>query len=85
MANSHIIARILQQMKRAFDPLNAQRSSTLQSTNVLDLSRSCQQLAEAMRFRLLPAYVAVKMDVETDETLWEDSVTRAEQFAHEVS
>lgn len=72
-------------MKRAFDPLNAQRSSTLQSTNVLDLSRSCQQLAEAMRFRLLPAYVAVKMDVETDETLWEDSVTRAEQFAHEVS
>uniref|UniRef100_A0A0B6ZXQ2 Golgin-45 n=1 Tax=Arion vulgaris TaxID=1028688 RepID=A0A0B6ZXQ2_9EUPU len=78
------VHRLLQHVKSAFDPLNSQRSSTLRSTNVLDLSRSCQQLAEAMRFRLLPAHVAINLDIEADDSLWADSVTHAEQFANDV-
>ncbi|CAL1545344.1 unnamed protein product [Lymnaea stagnalis] len=76
--------KVLQQVKSAFDPLNSQCSSSLRSTNVLELSRSCQQLAEAMRFRLLPAHVAVNIDADVTDELWSHSVTRAEQFAHEV-
>ncbi|XP_005102586.1 golgin-45 [Aplysia californica] len=76
--------KVLQQVKNAFDPLNSQRSSSLASTNVLDLSRACQQLSEAVRFRLLPAHVAVPVGTEGDEDLWENAVTRAEQYAHVV-
>ncbi|XP_059158357.1 golgin-45-like [Physella acuta] len=75
--------KVLQQVKTAFDPLNSHRSTCLRSTNVLELSRACQQLAEAMRFRLVPAHVVFNIDSELPD-VWEASVTRAEQFAHEV-
>ncbi|KAH9512370.1 Golgin-45 [Bulinus truncatus] len=76
--------KVLQQVKTAFDPLNSHYSSSLRSTNVLELSRACQQLAEAMRFRLLPAHVAVHIDDDVSDDIWTNSVTRAEQFAHEI-
>ncbi|KAI8743624.1 golgin-45 [Biomphalaria glabrata] len=76
--------KVLQQVKTAFDPLNSHCSSSLRSTNVIELSRACQQLAEAMRFRLLPAHVAVPIDMDASEDIWANSVTRAEQFAHEI-
>lgn len=78
------VARVLQQVKSAFDPLNSHCSSTVRSTNILDLTRSCQQLTEAIKFRLLPGHVAVSIEVDPNES-WADSVTRAEHFAHEVS
>ncbi|GFR88141.1 Golgin-45 [Elysia marginata] len=76
--------KILQQVKNAFDPLNTHRSSSLRSTSVLRLSQACQQLSEAVRFRLLPANVVINVSADVSFEAWQDSVTRAERFAQEV-
>ncbi|RUS69221.1 hypothetical protein EGW08_023017 [Elysia chlorotica] len=76
--------KILQQVKNAFDPLNTHRSTSLRSTSVLSLAQACQQLSEAVRFRLLPANVMIDVSADVSSEAWQDSVTRAEQFAQEV-
>lgn len=76
--------KTLQQVKNAFDPLNTHKSSSLRSTSVLSLSHACQQLSEAVRFRLLPANVAINVSADVSSEAWQDSTTRAEQFAKEV-
>ncbi|GFN74098.1 DNA-directed RNA polymerase subunit [Plakobranchus ocellatus] len=76
--------KVLQQVKNAFDPLNTHKSSSLRSTNVLDLSHACQQLSEAVRFRLLPSNVVINVSADVSSVAWQDSITRAEQLAQEV-
>lgn len=71
-------------MKAAFDPLNAQKSHSLANTNILDLTKSIKDLSEAVRFRLLPAHVGSSVVLPMEES-WENTLTRAELFAHEVS
>ena len=76
--------RGLHQIRGAFDPLNSNSSSNqLTSKNVLDLARANQQLAEAIKYRLLPSHVtaALTSKIEPD---WHDYLTKAETHAREV-
>ncbi|XP_050389973.2 golgin-45 [Patella vulgata] len=75
--------RCLQQVKDAFDPLNTHQSTVLPSTNILDLAKRAQQLAEIIRYRLLPASAKVHSVVNV-EANWQDRLTPAETLAHEV-
>ncbi|KAK6195668.1 hypothetical protein SNE40_001050 [Patella caerulea] len=75
--------RCLQQVKDAFDPLNTHQSTVLPSTNILDLAKRAHQLAEIIRYRLLPASAKVHSVVNV-EANWQDRLTPAETLAHEV-
>ncbi|KAL8594762.1 hypothetical protein ACOMHN_047480 [Nucella lapillus] len=74
--------KVLQQVKEAFDPLNSQKSHSLTSTNVLDLSKQIKQLSEAVRFRLLPAHAGSHVMLPLEES-WESTMTKAELLAYE--
>ena len=81
---AHIVYRGLHQIRGAFDPLNSQQSTNqLTSKNVLDLARTNLQLAEAIKYRLLPSNVTSSLasKIEPD---WHDYLTRAETHAREV-
>ncbi|XP_041347002.1 golgin-45-like [Gigantopelta aegis] len=73
--------RVLQQVKGAFDPLNTHRSSHLPSTNVIDLSKQAHQLAEAIRFRLLPGQLNLQTVIDIDS---DSEMTHAERFAQDL-
>lgn len=75
--------KCLQQVKEAFDPLNAHRSIGLTSTNVLDIAKNVKQLSEAVRFRLLPSNICSTVILPLEES-FESTVTKAEIFAYEL-
>ncbi|XP_046335273.2 golgin-45-like [Haliotis rufescens] len=75
--------KCLQQVKGAFDPLNAHKSTSLPSTNVIDLARMSQQLSEAIRYRLLPGKLSIQTTINIEDQL-ENSMTHAESFAHQL-
>jgi hypothetical protein len=74
--------RCLEQIRSAFDPLTAQRPTKPPSTNGLDLARMNQRLTENIRYRLLPHDTVIQMEA---GPVWEDSLTLAESYAHQVS
>lgn len=83
-ANLFETYRGLHQIRGAFDPLNSEHSSNqLTSKNVLDLARANQQLAEAIKYRLLPSHVTSSLanKIEPD---WHDYLTKAETHAREL-
>ncbi|XP_067669785.1 golgin-45-like [Haliotis asinina] len=75
--------KCLQQVKGAFDPLNAHKSTNLPSTNVIDLARMSQQLSEAIRYRLLPGKLNLQTTINIEDQL-DNSMTQAESFAHQL-
>ncbi|XP_046543162.1 golgin-45-like [Haliotis rubra] len=75
--------KCLQQVKGAFDPLNAHKSTNLLSTNVIDLARMSQQLSEAIRYRLLPGKLNIQTIINIEDQL-DNSMTHAESFANQL-
>lgn len=75
--------KCLQQVKEAFDPLNAHKSHGLISTNVFDLGKSIRQLSEAVRFRLLPAHAGSHVMMPLEDSM-ESTMTKSETFAYEL-
>lgn len=83
-ANLFETYRGLHQIRGAFDPLNSDASSNqLTSKNVIDLARANQQLADAIKYRLLPSHVTASLanKIEPD---WHDYLTKAEAHAREL-
>lgn len=83
-ANLFETYRGLHQIRGAFDPLNSEQSSNqLTSKHVIDLARANQQLAEAIKYRLLPSHVTASLanKIEPD---WHDYLTKAETHAREL-
>ncbi|XP_064614963.1 golgin-45-like [Liolophura sinensis] len=77
--------RCLQQVRDAFDPLNTHKSSNLQSSNVIDLAKTIQNLAETIRFRLLPpGPVFNSTPFNLDTRVWTDNLTKGESSAQEL-
>lgn len=77
--------RCLQQVRDAFDPLNTHKSSNLQSSNVIDLAKTIQNLAETIRFRLLPPGPVFNSNpFNVDRRVWTDNLTKGESSAQEV-
>jgi len=78
-------SRGLQQVQEAFDPFGSQSpgSRLLAGGNCLQLARTNQQLAEAIKYRLLPSHVtmSINSNMETD---WHDYLTQAESHAKQV-
>ncbi|KAJ8310038.1 hypothetical protein KUTeg_011903 [Tegillarca granosa] len=75
--------RCLNQVKSAFDPLNSQRSSALQSSNSIELAKMNKQLTEAIRYRLLPSTVPLQTCINMDVFL-DNTFTKAELYAQEL-
>lgn len=78
------VCRSLSHVKQAFDPLNAQRSSRLQTTDVLALAQMSLLLSDSIKFRLLPC-TPTTGDAFDVEKQWGDKLTQAEAFAQDVS
>lgn len=75
--------RCLQQIRAAFDPLNTQRSAPHNCNNNLDLAKTNHNLAESIRYRLLPSNISPQISINMD-TRWEDTLTHAESYAYEL-
>lgn len=76
-----IFFRCLEQIRSAFDPLTSQKPTKPPSTNALDLARMNQRLTENIRYRLLPHDTVIQIEA---SPTWEDSLTLAESYAHQV-
>ncbi|KAL5004507.1 hypothetical protein ScPMuIL_017963 [Solemya velum] len=74
--------RNLLTVKSAFDPLNSQKSMVPVSVNSIDIVKANKQLAETIKFRLLPSNISLHCSIDTD--LGWQHLTNAEVYAQEV-